>query len=68
MSKRRFRILSLSALLASAAAVMTGCYTHVTRASGPGAEGYKVHERNTDNIVLGKWFGEAPQSGSAPSE
>ena len=59
MSKRCFRNLALLTLVALAAP-LGGCYTHVTRASGPGSEVHKIYERNTDNIVLGKWFGEGP--------
>ena len=63
MRTRRSRNLFLLTLLAAALAPLAGCYSHVAQASGPGAEQYKVYERNTDNIVLGKWFGEAPPSG-----
>jgi len=40
-----------------------GCYSHVTQARGPGAERYKVYDRNTDDIILGKWFGEPGRQG-----
>ena len=61
MRTRSSRNLLLITLLAGALAPLAGCYSHVTRASGPGSEQHKIYEPNTDNIVLGEWFGEGPK-------
>lgn len=62
MNRMRSRNLSAAvALLLLAGLPLAGCYTRITRATGPGADRYKVYERNTDNIVMGKWFGEGPK-------
>lgn len=68
MISRRSRNLCAGFALALAGATFAGCYSHVTQATGPGAEHYRVHERNTDNIVLGGWFGEGNQSQITPSK
>lgn len=40
------RILALLALAATAAGLLGGCYRRVVRATGPGADGYEIHEAN----------------------